>query len=668
MTKLLTLPLVASGFLCPHLTSAQASNDSLSVFTLGEVVVHAKKTGSLSSIQSARIEAFQKLNAATALNLLPGITQSNVGPRNESMVFVRGYDLRQTPVYIDGIPVYVPYDGYVDLARFTTFGISKIQVEKDGASVLYGPNSMGGAINLISAKPTHRLELNGGAGWLTGGHESYLNAGIRLNKFYFQANASQYKRDYCNLSKDFVPTKTEDGDRRDNSYNNDWKYGFKIGFQPNAKNEYAIGYTNQHGSKGTPVYTGTDTLNSLYKSPRYWQWPKWNKQSVYFISNTSINSRSNFSTRIFYDQFINVLKSFDNAQYTTQTKPYAFTSYYNDYSVGASAVYGYRVAEKNNLNAAVHFKQDVHRENNEGEPVRKMSDNTYSMGITDKQTFNNHWSVEAGASFNQRESLTAQNYNSTTKVVSDFPSNNNSAVNLQGKLTYDVTANRSLVLSANRMTRFATMKDRYSYRMGTAVPNPDLHAEHAFNSSLQYEDNTLPNLSLHAAVFYSRLNDVIQTVNNAYHDTTNSKWLAQAQNTGRAEFYGMEMAVKYNFLQHFSSGVNYSFIKRKNLDKPTLRFTDVPEHKVTGWLQYARSSYYVLLNAEYNSDRYSTSYGTKAPDFFLLNASAALKPLSWASLQAGVNNIFDKNYMLSEGYPEQGRNYFVKLLFNYQYK
>jgi iron complex outermembrane receptor protein len=451
-------------------------------------------------------------------------------------------------------------------------------VEKDGASVLYGPNSMGGAINLISAKPTHRLELNGGAGWLTGGYESNVNAGARLNKFYFQANASQYKRDYYNMSKDFVPTKTEDGDRRDNSYNNDWKYGFKIGFQPNSKSEYAIGYTNQQGSKGTPVYTGTDTLNPLYKSPRYWQWPKWNKQSIYFISNTALSSKSNLSTRVFYDQFINVLKSFDNATYTTQTKPYAFTSYYNDYSIGASAVYTHRIAASNNLNAAVHFKQDVHRENNEGEPVRKMSDNTYSIGVTDKQTFNSYWSAEAGVSFNERESLTAQNYNSTTKAVTNFPSNDNSAVNVQGKLTYDVTSNRSFALSGSRMTRFATMKDRYSYRMGTAVPNPDLHAEHAFNTSLQYEDNSLKNVSIHAAVFYSRLNDVIQTVSNAYHDTTTNKWLAQSQNTGRAEFYGTELAVKYNFLQHFSSGLNYNFIKRKNLDKPSVRFTDVPEN------------------------------------------------------------------------------------------
>jgi len=44
-----------------------------------------------------------------------------------------------------------------------------------------------------------------------------------------------------------------------------------------------------------------------------------------------------------------------------------------------------------------------------------------------------------------------------------------------------------------------------------------------------------------------------------------------------------------------------------------------------------------------------------------------IKITSWLKVQGGVNNIFDKNYMLTEGYPEQGRNYFAKVLFNYSY-
>ena len=105
---------------------------------------HSSKT----VIPQSDLENHHRLDASHALDLLSGLSLSNVGGRNESMVYVRGFDLRQVPVFIDGIPEYVPYDGYVDLARFTTFDLSEITVTKGFSSVLYGANAMGGAINL----------------------------------------------------------------------------------------------------------------------------------------------------------------------------------------------------------------------------------------------------------------------------------------------------------------------------------------------------------------------------------------------------------------------------------------------------------------------------------------------------------------------------------------
>lgn len=86
------------------------------VFELGEVIItNHKNKDTLNRITSKTMEAQNKMEVSKALNLLPGVTLTASGPRNESMVSVRGFDLRQVPVYMDGIPVYVPYDGYVDL-------------------------------------------------------------------------------------------------------------------------------------------------------------------------------------------------------------------------------------------------------------------------------------------------------------------------------------------------------------------------------------------------------------------------------------------------------------------------------------------------------------------------------------------------------------------------
>jgi Outer membrane cobalamin receptor protein len=48
----------------------------------------------------------------------------------------------------------------------------------------------------------------------------------------------------------------------------------------------------------------------------------------------------------------------------------------------------------------------------------------------------------------------------------------------------------------------------------------------------------------------------------------------------------------------------------------------------------------------------------------LINFSARIRAYRWISLEGGINNIFDKNYAISEGFPEAGRNYFLNLVFN----
>ena len=64
-----------------------------------------------------------------------------------------------------------------DLERFTTFDIAEVRVSKGFASVLYGPNALGGAINIVSRRPADRLEGEAGASYGSGASRIlYLNA------------------------------------------------------------------------------------------------------------------------------------------------------------------------------------------------------------------------------------------------------------------------------------------------------------------------------------------------------------------------------------------------------------------------------------------------------------------------------------------------------------
>ena len=55
-----------------------------------------------------RLNYFARTDVSDALGFLPGVNVTAVGPRGESAVYVRGFDLRQTPLLLDGIPIYVP--------------------------------------------------------------------------------------------------------------------------------------------------------------------------------------------------------------------------------------------------------------------------------------------------------------------------------------------------------------------------------------------------------------------------------------------------------------------------------------------------------------------------------------------------------------------------------
>lgn len=631
------------------------------VFQLGELDVYGKKLDPVelqtSVINKTKIDALEVHNIGRALRKLPGVTMMRFGARNEEAIYVRGFGRRQVPIYVDGVPVSVPYDGFADLGRFTTMGIASIDLNKGYSSVLSGPNAIGGVINIVSTQPTEPLELNVKAGIFTGeGRVANVKYGSLIGKWYTQAGISYREMDYFELPDSFEATSTEDGGKRDNSYEKDWKVSAKVGFKPNNEDEYVVGFLHQEGEKGTPVYTGTDETTSL----KYWQWPEWDKSTVYYTSMTHY-AAFYLHPRFYYDRYDNTLEAYDDATYSTMKKKSSFISIYDDYCYGGSVEVGSESFENFVVKSALHIKTDHHDEHDAGEEHYVFEDRVGSLGVEATTTYKSPWSLQGGFSYDWMSTEKAVDTNTGLPFEgTDFDS-----INPAASLQYSLGDVGTMHLSVAHKSRFPTIKDRYSYKMGKALPNPDLEPESAMHYEIGYVGNPIEDLWISVSAFYSKTSDTIESVAKIAYDEDGYA-VSQNRNVGESECKGVEIAWQYYMLSNLSFGMNYTYLDQKNVSSPELYSTYVPEHAANVFASYSPLKWWhITACVELSSDRYTDTSGAKVGGFTVYNLKSSFDIGKHYALEVGAKNLTDHLYAYQEGYPEAGRTLFFS--FRYQY-
>src|ERR1700722_7190657 len=138
-------------------TAAPAA-DTNNVSDLEQVTVYAPFAGGSTggsglplggtTVTQSDMQQFNRDTLDRAFVLASGTSVSLVGARNETDIWIRGFDRWRVPLYQDGIPVYLAYDDRIDFSRFTTIDLAAVDVSKGFASVIDGPGAMGGSVNL----------------------------------------------------------------------------------------------------------------------------------------------------------------------------------------------------------------------------------------------------------------------------------------------------------------------------------------------------------------------------------------------------------------------------------------------------------------------------------------------------------------------------------------
>ncbi|MGC9236872.1 MAG: TonB-dependent receptor plug domain-containing protein [Thiomonas sp.] len=666
------LPLIAALHAAGVAAQTTASQP---VFQLGEVDVQTTAVakpppGGTSSSVVTQQQMLDRgaLDVGDALADLPGVTPVTLGQRGETQVNIRGFDSRQTTLNIDGIPIYVPYDGNVDLSRLLTPGISEIVVTKGLGSLMYGPNNMGGSINIVTQAPTKKLEGSITGGLTANQHKLYGNdfsvqLGSRIdNRWYVQGGVAAANRDGFPLSGDFRPVPAQPGGDRLNAASHDINANLKIGFTPNATDDYALGVYTVNSDKDSPPYTGNTKRTG--QPVRYWRWPQWNKQSVYFIGNTAIGS-GYLKTRLYHDTFDNQLISYDDASYTTTKKPYAFNSKYRDFSNGATVELGQPLGAQNFLKLGLFYKQDVHRESNLATqyqpyqtPWLRFEAHTYALGFENAYRPTEADTITFGYRRDEHRFDQAQEYanKAQTQIKPLATSPRVGANNWQVVWRHRMDAHTELRAGIGQKTRFPSIKEVYSYRLGQAIPNPALGPEQALNREVGISGVVLGGVKYDAAVYWDSIKDAIESV------ATATPGISQAQNVGTATNKGLDLSVQAPIGNAWIASLAYSYLNA-TLGSPGLLATNAPRHwgdLGISWLPGDATTLSAHLQAA--SGRQTTTNGKQpVAGFAVVNLRWAQRLAPRLTLYTNLNNLFDRNYALSEGFPMPGRELRVQL-------
>jgi iron complex outermembrane receptor protein len=156
-----------------------------------------KVAASISTISRETIEQSGEINVLPLIaHQVPGVflndrnlTGFGVGPGSGGNISIRGISgspNNRVLVLIDGQPQYMGIFAHPIADAYSASDIERVEVQRGSASVLYGSNAMGGAINLITRKVTEE-GWDGSANLGYGSFGTFLGSAItsyKKDKFY----------------------------------------------------------------------------------------------------------------------------------------------------------------------------------------------------------------------------------------------------------------------------------------------------------------------------------------------------------------------------------------------------------------------------------------------------------------------------------------------------
>ncbi len=663
-----SLSIVAIIFLCLSLhVWAQEKNSGEEVFELGEVVVTEKKetVNLATTVSEVTLEDLKSQGAQTvadALEFLPGVDVST-GGKNERHVSIRGFAQDNVKVLIDGVPAHEAYFRTLDLSMIPVDAISKITVTKGATSVLYGPNTMGGVVNIITKKGGKEpfTSLNTAVGDYDTRHAIFNHGGM-IGKLDYWLTYGYRESDGYPLSDDFDEDDkwvgedspyNEDGGKRDLSYYIKRTLNAKIGYNPDEDTKLYLTFDYHNNERGVPT-----------EFNRYWAFTRWDQWDVNLVGEKTINDIFTIKGNVFYVDHDDKLRDVSHGDKQTKRKWFEWSSY-DDYSVGGDLKTHIQLADWNLLKIGFNYIKDHHEQQDYLDadcmgvkrgwdqpgltPEEEYEADTYSIGIEDEIHLSDNLSTVLGVSYDYYDPKEA--YDQPTPDSTD-------TLNPQIGIVYGLTHKTQLHASVGKKTRFPHLKELYSEHAGG---NPDLDPQETIAYEVGAEHNFLANLKGSLVYFYNDIDDLIERV-----ETDDEPVY---KNVGEAYIQGVEAQIDYLITKDIQLGLNYTYLSTEDEDKDR-DLSDRPRHKLNLDARYHFDfGLSAFMQATYVEEQFEWIDDQKHeyPDYLLINAKLVQDLGDWWGVNSEiffqVTNLTDKDY--EEGRPMPGRDFLAGLNFRF---
>jgi iron complex outermembrane receptor protein len=578
-------------------------------------------------------------SVAEVLELHPVIDVS-ASSRGERSVRLRGFEQRETVVLLDGVPTFIPYDGQLDLDLVPADLVDHVTVVAGPGSVLWGPNGLGGAINVVTRRPGDGPAVATAFETSARGDGSRLEVvdSLRLGPVAWVLAGGVDDLRGFRLSERFEPARNEDGWERTNS---DRRLRRLLGTA-----ELELGSDQRVRLSGFAI----DAVRGIPPSTvaadarvRWWRMNAWRAFGASLGHSGSYGGGVQLDELAWARIYDNLIDGYDDAGYGTQELPRAFRTWYHDRSFGGRVrlAYPFSTGEwASALRVWAGVQHDRHREGVGDELDRTL----LTLAPQYEQTFDREWRLIAGLQADVEFPGEAPEV-SLDPTVGWGP---------LLSLRWEPRADLSVELVAARRSRFPTLKERFSYALGQRDPNPTLGPEAAWHFGAEIAWRPLRWLEVHVAGYDAEVAGLIAPVHV-------SSMVDQLRNIGAARLAGAELQVAVAPLDELRLEASYRFLDARQLGVAPPR--DVlpyrPAHTAAlgvvaepwRWLGLSTT---VRLTGPQQFENPETLAWATLGTFVEWDARIDFRPLAWLDVYVRATNLLDANYQTEYGFPEPG--------------